>query len=100
MTKAEQIAASLEAGSHSTAAPDDKRKNRLRAARDWINHYRQVDAMIEKMIQEDGVAFEDVANDDTLAGLITDVWEESADSKTEANTAKARMRYGSAPTAA
>jgi len=75
------LAAKYESGSlGSTDNVDDKKKNRLKAAKDWTNHFFQVTKIVNQA-KEAGLTFK---TEEELTAYIVAGWENSASEKDSA----------------
>ena len=75
------LAAKYEAGSlGSTDTVDDKKKNRQRAGRDWVQHFFAVQKIVNQA-KEDGLSFK---SEEELVAHIVSGWENSASDKDSA----------------
>ena len=82
--KQADLAAKYEAGSlGSTDNVDDKKKNRSRAAKDWVNHFFQVTKIVNQA-KEDGLSFK---TEEELTAHIVAGWEGTAEEKDTAVSA-------------
>ncbi len=79
--KQAELAAKYESGSlGSTDNVDDKKKNRLKAAKDWTNHFFQVTKIVNQA-KEEGLSFK---SEEELTAYIVAGWENSASEKDSA----------------
>jgi len=74
-----ELAAKYEAGGLGTEASntDDKKKNRSRAAKEWVNHFFGVSKYVNQA-KEDGVV---IKTEEELTAYIVAQWEHTASDK-------------------